>query len=81
MKLSLFIYPFKETQTSLKYNKTHMQNHPLFTIYFFFQGPQSGEVTPRSITKQIDGSVSGHSTSNAMYNAVVGPGGISTKGL
>lgn len=43
------------------------------------KGPQSGEVTPRSITKQIDGSVSGHSTSNAMYNAIVGPGGISTK--
>jgi len=40
--------------------------------------PASGEVTPRNITKQIDGNVGNHSTSNGMYNAVCGPDGIST---
>ncbi|XP_005099769.1 EF-hand domain-containing family member B [Aplysia californica] len=41
--------------------------------------PQSGEVTPRTVEKQIDFSVGNHSTSNGMYSAVVGPGGISTQ--
>ena len=41
---------------------------------------QSCELTPRHIEKQIDGNVGNHSTSNNMYNAVVGPGGISTRG-
>jgi len=41
--------------------------------------PASGELTPRTVKKQIDFSVGDHSTSNAMYSAVVGPGGISTK--
>ncbi|KAK3735039.1 hypothetical protein RRG08_001829 [Elysia crispata] len=40
---------------------------------------QSSELTPRHIQKQVDVSVGNHSTSNSMYNAVVGPGGISTR--
>merc|ERR1719367_615849 len=40
--------------------------------------PASGEVTPRTLEKQIDDNIGGHATSNDMYCAVVGPGGIKT---
>lgn len=41
--------------------------------------PQTSDVTARTLSRQIDYNVGNHSTSNAMYNAVIGPGGISTK--
>ncbi|XP_059165045.1 EF-hand domain-containing family member B-like [Physella acuta] len=41
--------------------------------------PQTSEVTARTLPRQIDYNVGNHSTSNAMYNAVIGPGGISSK--
>jgi len=43
------------------------------------KSPVSREVTPKLVTKQIDSNVGNHSTSNGMYNAIAGPGGISTR--
>ncbi|CAL1536314.1 unnamed protein product [Lymnaea stagnalis] len=41
--------------------------------------PQTTELTTRVLEKQIDFNVGNHSTSNAMYNAVIGPGGINSR--
>ena len=43
--------------------------------------PQSAESTPRRLQKQIDSAIGDHRTSASMINAVIGPSGISTKGM
>ncbi|KAK0045778.1 EF-hand domain-containing family member B [Biomphalaria pfeifferi] len=47
--------------------------------YLVPKDPQTSDLTTSTIVKQIDFNVGNHSTSNAMYNSVIGPGGISSK--
>jgi len=43
--------------------------------------PAGGESTPRRLQKQIDKAIGDHRTSASMINAVIGPCGISTRGI